>query len=86
MNSYNIIEIITIIKEIAPEFDGDMKYINDTLKQYNSGNCIAMSLFIHKYLKNNYDRTPKKMTLIRDKNAEEIDELFDGFNKCFDKI
>ena len=30
-----------------------------------------------KYLKNNYDRTPKKMTLIRDKNAEEIDELFD---------
>jgi len=27
---------------------------HDTLKQYNSGNCIAMSLFIQKYLKNNY--------------------------------
>jgi hypothetical protein len=26
----------------------------DTLKQYNSGNCIALSLFIHTYLKNNY--------------------------------
>jgi hypothetical protein len=27
---------------------------HDTLKQYNSGNCIALTLFIHKYLKNNY--------------------------------
>ena len=27
---------------------------HDTLKQYNSGNCIALSLFIHTYLKNNY--------------------------------
>lgn len=28
---------------------------HDTLKQYNSGNCIALSLFISTYLKNNYD-------------------------------
>ena len=28
---------------------------HDTLKQYNSGNCIALSLFIHTYLKNNYN-------------------------------
>lgn len=28
---------------------------HDTLTQYNSGNCIALSLFIHKYLKNNYN-------------------------------
>ena len=28
---------------------------HDTLKQYNSGNCIALSLFIQKYLKNNYN-------------------------------
>jgi hypothetical protein len=28
---------------------------HDTLKQYNSGNCIALSLFICTYLKNNYD-------------------------------
>jgi len=28
---------------------------NDTLKQYNSGNCIALSLFIYTYLKNNYN-------------------------------
>lgn len=27
----------------------------DTLEQYNSGNCIALSLFIQKYLKNNYN-------------------------------
>lgn len=26
----------------------------DTLQTYNSGNCIALSLFIQKYLKNNY--------------------------------
>jgi len=27
---------------------------HDTLQQYNSGNCIALSLFIQTYLKNNY--------------------------------
>jgi len=26
----------------------------DTLTQYNSGNCIALSLFLHKFLKNNH--------------------------------
>lgn len=28
---------------------------HDTLNQYNSGNCIALSLFIYTYLKNNYN-------------------------------
>jgi 23S rRNA U2552 (ribose-2'-O)-methylase RlmE/FtsJ len=47
MNSYNIIEIITIIKEIVPEFDGEMSYINDTLKQYTH----SVKLEIEKVIK-----------------------------------
>jgi 23S rRNA U2552 (ribose-2'-O)-methylase RlmE/FtsJ len=47
MNSYNIIEIITIIKELDLKFDGDIYYINDTLKKYTH----SVKLEIEKVLK-----------------------------------
>ena len=47
MNSYNIIEIITIINEIDLNYDGEMRYINDTLKQYTQ----SVKLEIEKVLK-----------------------------------
>jgi len=47
MNSYNIIEIITIIKEIDLEFDGPIFYINETLKKYTH----SVKLEIEKVLK-----------------------------------
>jgi hypothetical protein len=34
MNSYNVIEIITIIDEIDLKYDGDIHYINETLRKY----------------------------------------------------
>jgi len=47
MNSYNIIEIITIIKEIDLSFDEEMIYINETLKKYTH----SVKLEIEKVIK-----------------------------------
>jgi len=47
MNSYNIIEIITIINDIDLQYDGEIYYINETLKQYTQ----SVKLEIEKVLK-----------------------------------
>jgi 23S rRNA U2552 (ribose-2'-O)-methylase RlmE/FtsJ len=47
MNSYNIIEIITIINDINLEYDGDIYYINETLKKYTQ----SVKLEIEKVIK-----------------------------------
>ena len=47
MNSYNIVEIITIINDINLEYDGDIYYINETLKKYTQ----SVKLEIEKVIK-----------------------------------